>query len=374
MKTRKIFQKKNLGLLLVFLFSLIICCASYLHFLSLGKVLDSQEVAQRWQGESKQTFTQVSCFFPQDELLEKAEVESFRETVNQRIGENSLDIKENIPSWIDAYSGQTRLPVKSPYAQIETSVMGVGGNYFFFHPLQLRSGSYISESDLAHNKAILDEALAWKLFGSVEVVGLEVQIDHKVYFISGVVRGADDPYNERADTEKYGRIYLSYQALARLTDTGISCYEAVVPEPVPGFTTTLVRDGFSAPAKEVLQNSGRFGLPRIFFLWMDSEELVMHRKGIAYPPWENAARLLSYRLSQWLIAIFLGAAFSLIIFLLLFCSYWPRMLEGLNKCQAYIKSIEGKIVLQRIVRRCKNGRYYLKTFKKGLRWKCYSRK
>jgi hypothetical protein len=37
------------------------------------------------------------------------------------------------------------------------SITAAGGDYFYFHPLQLKSGSTFSDADLQHDTIVLDE-------------------------------------------------------------------------------------------------------------------------------------------------------------------------------------------------------------------------
>ena len=51
-----------------------------------------------------------------------------------------------------------------------------GRGLFLFHPLPLRSGSYISNRDFTYDRVVLDEELSWALFGSYDVAGQTVWI------------------------------------------------------------------------------------------------------------------------------------------------------------------------------------------------------
>ena len=70
--------------------------------------------------------------------------------------------------------------------------MGVGGDFFSFHRMFLRSGNYIAESDLMHDRVVLDKELAWKLFGAIEVDGMELEINGKRFIVAGVVERDGD--------------------------------------------------------------------------------------------------------------------------------------------------------------------------------------
>ena len=80
-------------------------------------------------------------------------------------------------------SGTARFSVTGDHGAAEVKAIGVGGNFFHFHPLRLRSGSYIAEDDFMLDRVVLDETLAWQLFGG---------FDHNfVLNAGGTAAGAD---------------------------------------------------------------------------------------------------------------------------------------------------------------------------------------
>ena len=74
--------------------------------------------------------------------------------------------------YTDAYCAFGKTSVTGDHGSSDASVIAVGGNYFLFHPLELVSGTYFSESDVMHDRVVLDETLAWKLFGGSNLAGM----------------------------------------------------------------------------------------------------------------------------------------------------------------------------------------------------------
>lgn len=139
----------------------------------------------------------------------------------------SLEAKEDEPPlWIDAYSGSGKLTVTGNKGRAEVRATGVGGEWFSFHPLTLRSGSYINEDSLMHDQVLLDEKLAWQIFGSYELAGMTVTIGDKPFVVAGVVAIESDKASQKS-YDATGEVFLHFDALLELNggEGGIDCYE-----------------------------------------------------------------------------------------------------------------------------------------------------
>ena len=184
-----------------------------------------------------------------------------------------------------------KLTVSSSRASGEASVIAVGGEFFQFHPIRLLSGSYISENDLMQDRVLLDEDLAWLLFGGTELTGMSLKINGVPFVVGGVIEREQDFASQKAYTVGQG-LYMSYDAYVSLTgnEQAITCYELVMPEPVKGFALDTVKTNFTLGRGEALENTGRFGLLRLYKLLGQTGTRSMQAMGLMYPYWENAAR------------------------------------------------------------------------------------
>jgi hypothetical protein len=283
---------------------LLICVLIYHHTSGL---LESQTLAERWSGASGNRYAQISCFLNNDTTPDQNALFSFAETIDEALLAASLDTTQG-HLWTYAYASESSLTISGSYGTATATVWGVGGNYFLFHPLVLRDGSYISDEDLMEDRVVLDEELAWKLFGSVDIAGMTVTINNVPYPIAGVVSREKDRFSQTTYTKGAG-IYISYTALAKIEDAPITCYEIVLPDPISGFGLGVVADNFALGAHGVvLENTGRFELARIIKVLGSFNTRTIQDNGIAYPYWENAARLVENQLALLLL---LGLAFFL---------------------------------------------------------------
>lgn len=271
-------------------------------------LLRAQQAAAAWKGESEERFSQISVYLPDTESISENTVRSFEKTVDTKLVDASIDTPENGSLWTYAYSSRGELTVEGSRGSASTDALGVGGDFFLFHPYYLLSGSYIYETDLMKDRVVLDEELAWKLFGGTDLAGMEVTISGRPYVIAGVVRRETDFASKKGGCEGT-MIFVSYGVLnsdsaggdeggdsggisTEKSTVGITCYEAVLPNQISGFAKQLIEDNFSVGGGEVIENTGRFGIERMFSVIGDFGERSMRVNGVIYPYWENAARCI----------------------------------------------------------------------------------
>lgn len=277
-----------LGIPALVLVVLALLCAWGLH--RSRTMLITQSAAQAWRGESDLRFAQVSVFLPNDTLATEDHVYTFRQALESAFVEASLEAAEGGSLYTDAYAGKTTLNVQSERASVSVQTLGVGGEFFLFHPLRLLSGSYLSERDFMQDRVLLDENLAWSLFGSSDVVGQTVTIQGREYPVAGVVALEDDPSTKKARTAGEPLMFMCYDALNALTQTGISSYELVAPNMVSGYALGLVEEKFQPTGGVVVENSRRFSAASLGKIVLAFGTRSMNEKGVIYPYWENAAR------------------------------------------------------------------------------------
>lgn len=297
----------------------LICLLVFRH---IAGTLDSVHAADRWRGGSEMRFAQVACFLPVDSPKTQDDILQFRRTLDQKLVAASLEAPEGGSLYTDAYSGSAKLTVSGDHGSAEVKAIGVGGNFFLFHPLQLRSGSYLSETDLMQDRVILDEALAWQLFGSPDVSGMTVTIGGNPYYVAGVIRRENDFATKEAYLDGAG-MFISYSAFQALTQpssdtetasaTGsITCYEIVLPDMIDGFGKSLVKDNFDVGTGDIVENSSRYSVSNLLSIAKDYGLRSMRNNGVIYPYWENAVRLTEDYLALLLVLIMLFALFPVI--------------------------------------------------------------
>ena len=109
--------------------------------------LRDQQAAKRWSEDGG--YAQVSVFVTKEASVDDFQIKSFEKQLESVLSEAAVTSEnENARLYIDAYSSQGKITVVSSQSTLETDAIGVGGDFFFFHPLQLVSGRYFSGEEL----------------------------------------------------------------------------------------------------------------------------------------------------------------------------------------------------------------------------------
>ncbi len=254
--------------------------------------LASQYAAERWRGESGTAYGQVSCFVPVDEKLTLSQIYEFRTNLLQRLHESGADADTEETLFVDAWSCSGKALATTDLGKGDANVIAVGGDFFQFHPLLLLSGSYIQGSDLMKDRVLLDEDLAWLLFGGTELQGLTLKINGVPFQVAGVIRREQDFASKKAYTAGMG-LFMSYDAWSAMNEgAGITAYELVSAEPVKNYAVSFVREKFPIGGGEIVQNTGRFSMGNLLWLVTQFGTRSMQKLGVLLPYWENAARCM----------------------------------------------------------------------------------
>lgn len=294
-------SKKRIAIIAVniLLTAAALCCLLLMYLLP--KKLISQQEAERWQGESEQAYAQTTVLSPRDEKMSINDVYSTRTKLMEKMHKAALDVNNDAELLIDAWSTNGKVSVYSGYGSGNVSALAVGGSYFDFHPITLLSGSYIGENDLMKDRVLLDEEVAWLLYGGTDLQGMSLSINNKNFYVAGVIRREEDFADKRAYSDGMG-LYMSYDAYSELfPEAGITCYEVVMPQPVKNFARTAMEELFKGTDKAIIDNTSRFGLPALLRVARNFAERSIQDNGIEYPYWENAARYVEYYCAELLL-------------------------------------------------------------------------
>lgn len=290
----------------------------------------SQQEAERWAANDIR-YHQVSAFMQSDSQITKDMISEVRSTLQSKLTDASIT-EEAVSGrlWIDAYAAMHdssigKLTDIGSASVDSVQIIGVGGDFFQFHPLNMISGSIFSENDISKDRVVLDENTAWTLFGAYDIAGKTVTIEGRQFVIAGVYKPSDNKY------EKYARggqsyLFMDYDTFQTLFEgTGITAYEAVLPNPVKGFALTALKTAFgedeettlsdsavSFSDKEYVDNTDRFSNLQLYKKIWNLPKLMMRGNAVAYPYWENAVRSIEMKAAFLLILRTLLLAFPVI--------------------------------------------------------------
>lgn len=254
--------------------------------------LSTQKLAERWSKEEE--FAQFACYFTEYAQFSEEQIASIERNLVTSMEEASItsENENGGRNWLDAYSTEGQLVISSNRSTMNVRAFGVGGDFFQFHPLTLLDGNYFDATDENEDGVIIDEMVAWQLFGSNNVAGMEVEIDDTIYPIRGVVRSDKGLFSEVVK-EDAATIYVSYGILEGKEDSlPIDCYEVLVASPVKDFAKDAVKKalGMEEENYELLECSARFDLAHRFAVIKNFGMRSMTTKNIVFPYWENRAR------------------------------------------------------------------------------------
>lgn len=255
--------------------------------------LTDQQMAERWSEEGG--VAQISCFFSTNSRVTEDSLQEFEHSLDSYLQEASIVQESENPSarlWADAYSADGKLTVSSESGSVEADALGIGGDFFLFHPQRLLYGAYFSGNDLNHDYCVIDEDTAWQLFGSNDVAGMMVYISGVPHIVSGVIERPKGRMVEKAGLDST-RVYVSLSTLEDYgMSQGINHYEIVMPNPVKEFALKYVKEQLGSDEREteVLENTSRFGLMGRLKVIGAFGTRSMNGRAIIYPYWENVAR------------------------------------------------------------------------------------
>lgn len=286
---------------------------------------ESQQMAGRWSEEKD--VAQVSCFFSTNAGMTADSIEEFEHSLDSALQEASIvseSENEGARLWADAYSADGKVYISSDRAGITADAIGIGGDFFLFHPMQLLTGSYFSGNDLNQDYCVIDEDAAWQLFGSSDVAGMTVYISGIPHIVTGVVKRPEGRLEEAAGLDDT-LVYVSYKTLSELgTCNGINHYEIVMPNPVSNYAANLLRERLGADEKEVevLENTSRYSFANRLKVITEFGTRSMNGKAIIYPYWENIARGYDDIIAVLTLFMLLFLLYPVVLLLVFFIRWW----------------------------------------------------
>lgn len=305
------------------------------------RMLYSQQEARRWEDE-KNSYAQVSAFASPGRNLQEEDIASIRSSVMETLSKDSLNESSRASRvWIDAYSGECKTEFRKDNNTLSVTAVGVGGEFFQFHPIPLLSGSYISEEDLNQDRVVVDENFAWAMFGSNDIVGMQIWLGNSIYTIAGVT-AVDE---ESLYCTAYGdsnRIYMPYSQLKKQQENlMITCYEAVMPNPISNYAFYTLRTACGIEEEneevikkaenpldfediQVMENSNRFDTMKLLEGLKNRKLQVMRPNSVGYPVWENLARVEVQRQQNLLVLRFLLLICPFVCLVLWLYGLWKR--------------------------------------------------
>lgn len=302
-------------------------------------------LADRWS--EKNDMAQVSIYTTEDQIIDQDSIKRFDYMLEKKLSEAGVDDPDDDsamagPKVVDTIGidemnkdskeedaplnerkGIRKLYSISYCAQGQVSItfenrtadkvaaIGCGGDFFLFHPMEFVTGAPFTGDELMKDSIVIDEDLAWQLFGSTDIIGQMVTIGNVPHYVTGVVKRDTGKLKKAAGLDK-SYVYMSYESLSiyglilsgrtvsqeisemgtKAENGGINCIEVVCPNSVKGMAARVCKEslGVDDAFVEVIDNTDRFSFFSLMKVISGYGTRSMWNKAIYYPYWENVAR------------------------------------------------------------------------------------
>ncbi|MBO4457497.1 MAG: ABC transporter permease [Butyrivibrio sp.] len=271
--------------------------------------MPEQDATSRWSDER---CAHVSLFFTQDQNIDDHFIKTMEYNFITAVKEDGVQVEEG--DYDSCYSASGVADFKyGDNSVTNVDTVGVAGDFFLFHPLNfVAGGPFYDDTDLKDH-IVIDEVLAWHLFGSDDVIGEFVDVGGVPHYISGVFKRKEGKIREAAGPrDDFPVAYITYDSLSkygkilsgRVTEQeisedgkkarfgGINCYEIVGPNPIDKLIYNKLKDkcGLDDRFYHICENSERFKTIPLYEVIGAFGTRSMWSKAIYYPSWENVAR------------------------------------------------------------------------------------
>ena len=256
------------------------------------------DAGERWSA-SGERFAVITLYTEEGSALSADQVKTWVRGIEAKLLESSVSPKENARSWAYTYAAEETMTVHGPKDKATAEVIAAGGDFFVFHPQEFVYGSAFLNDESNPDGVVIDEDLAWKIFGATDIVGMEMTVNEVPFIVTGVSRRASDrgiydyTYGDRP------RMYMSYAGYVKLRgdENRITMFETALPNSVRGFAKGIFDGAVSANEETmtVTEATERFSLTTRYANMKILKYSWIRENKIEYPYWENEAKVADYR-------------------------------------------------------------------------------
>lgn len=214
---------------------------------------------------------------------------------------STADVGDNGRLWCDAYSYFTETSVSRPDGNpLKCKAIVTGGDFFLFHELEFKHGWHYTSTDAHLDRVVIDEKLAFELFGSNDVEDMQIVLGTKTLYVAGVV-SLDESEAKELQLGTEPLIYIPESVAVDLFgERQFDFYEIMMQNPLSSHAVNSLAT--VTEGKEVVDHTGRYKIKSIFKLIKDFPTRSYRTEAVSYPYWENASRGVEDILAILLIA------------------------------------------------------------------------
>lgn len=126
-------------------------------------------------------------------------------------GINAEQLEEiNGKHFLLSYEILTRENLRALNANFEVMLRKTNYVYHYMMGFKMLTGSFFTEEDQKRKQkaAVLNEAAAYAMFGSIDVCGRKVTLDQEEYIVAGVIDDRKDAYDEKSGEDQVYNVYI----------------------------------------------------------------------------------------------------------------------------------------------------------------------
>lgn len=258
--------------------------------------------AENYQGASETNYTQFAVYLGEDAFLTPDSIMGVKNELENAMIKASFEPQDK---YLLCGSGEKDVILDREGIYLDAVATVYFGDYFGLHPQIPLTGGYVDESAASTDFCVIDDIAAWRLFGSVDVCGMELNVNEKSYVINAVLRAERGEY-----AEFYGdkpRVYIMYSSAAvRDEQVMLTSLEAVLPNPHDGFAKNMFTETVIGYSDDVQVVTQRFSLLRLLNNLKEITKLGV-KNGEKYPYYENISRVMETKCA--LLLLFEGIFF-----------------------------------------------------------------
>lgn len=242
--------------------------------------------AETFRGDSETKYAQLALYPTEEDGLTAEGVMYIKNQIEEALTKESIRAKGN---YLLCASTEQKTVVLREGKAVDATATVYFGNWFGLHPDLPVAGGYLPEDGSTIEYCVIDDLLAWRVFGSTDVCGMDLTVGDCIYTVNAVV-----PADRGTYADYYGvtpRMYVLYNSAAyRESDLRFTSLEVVLPDPITDFASDLFKEAVSNYGDDVCVITGRFGIPALWEIIKEFPERgVMNGKICPY--YENIARI-----------------------------------------------------------------------------------
>lgn len=223
-----------------------------------------------------------------DAGLQPRGIDAIRKSMEKAIAAQQVHL-------VDTYAGFSEQTLTREQNNVTASLTGVAGNFAAFRRMEILSGSFLVDGDWNRQAIVLDEIMAWQLFGAIDIAGLTLKIQDRTFTVVGVVR-LPASWQDQVSRKDKPQAFVKYDTLISLDPkASITAYEVRLPEPVTGMGRTFFQDAITAGGLSLdnlvfVDHDDRLSRTALLASWSRIGSRTTLDSTIVLPWWENASR------------------------------------------------------------------------------------